>query len=148
MRGIELIEMINILNKIIRGFHFEKQSKLYEIIGVTQFKKIVPLGDFWINLFNRVLKKNFHLITSRENAIVWLIFTIAVECLHIIGFLISLNFIFKYDLENEYIKILKSIIFAIVINIYPIMVQRYNRVRILEIFQIRNEEIRKFKIEL
>lgn len=137
----------NFLEKMIHGFRFEKQSKFYEIIGVTQFKKIVPLGDFWINLYNRVSKKKLCLITSRENAVVWLIFTIAVECMHIIGFLISLNFIVRYNLESEYMQVLKTVLSTIVINIYPIMVQRYNRVRILKIFKIKNEEIRNFKIE-
>jgi len=141
--------MINdILEKILRGFRFEKQSKFYEIIGVSQFKKIVPMGDFWINLYNRFAKKNLRLITSRENAVVWLIFTIAIECLHIIGFLISLNFIVRYNLENEYLKIIKTIVSTIVINIYPIMVQRYNRVRIVEIFRITEKEIKNFKIEI
>ena len=137
-----------ILEKIFRGFDFEKQTEFYEIIGVSQFKKIVPLGDFWINLYNRIANKNLRLITSRENAVVWLIFTIAIECLHITGFLISLYFITKYNLENEYLKILKALLFTAVINTYPIMVQRYNRVRILRIFKITNKEIKQFKIEI
>jgi len=137
-----------VLKKIIRGFRFEKKSDFYEKIGVTQFKKIVPLGDFWINLYNRFFKKNLHIITSRENAVFWLIFTIAIESLHIIGFITSLYFITEYNLESDYLKILKIILSTIIINIYPIMVQRYNRVRILGIYKITNEEIKNFKIEI
>ena len=137
-----------IIEKIYRGFGFEKRSQFYEIIGVSKFKKIVPLGDFWLNFYNRITKKNLRLITSRENAVVWLIFTVAIEFLHIIGFLISLKFIIRYNLENEYLKIVKALVFTTVINIYPIMVQRYNRLRILRIFRITNKEIKQFKIEI
>ena len=140
--------MNSILNRIFRGFHFEKKSDLYEKIGVIKFKKILPMGDFWINLFNKISKKDFHIITSRENAIIWVIFTVAVEFLHLAGLIFSFYFILKFNFESEYIKILKAILLTIIINIYPIMVQRYNRLRILKIYKIRNEEIKNFKIEI
>lgn len=141
--------MIKKLSKnVIQGFHFEKKFELYEKIGVTQFKKILPMGGFWINIFNQIFNKNFHVMTSRENAIVWLIFTIAVEFLHVLGFILSIYYILKFNFESEYLKVLKAILLTIVINIYPIMVQRYNRIRIIEIYKITNNEIRNFKIEI
>lgn len=140
--------MTPILKKIIKGFHFERKFDLYERIGVTQFKKILPLGSFWINLFNQVFNKNFHIITSRENALIWLAFTFAVELLHILALIFSIYFILKFGLENEYFKMLKAILFTSLINIYPILVQRYNRIRIFEIYKINKDELINFKIEI
>ena len=80
--------MKSIKNKLLFGFKFEKESTVYEKLGVRIFKRFVPIGDYWIRLFNIVFSKNFRLLKSKENAIVWVLFTIAVEFLHLVGFVV------------------------------------------------------------
>jgi len=141
--------MNDLLSKYYSGSKFEKELTFYKRIGVILFKKIVPTGgDFWIKIINKRRKKKFRVIKNREDAIAWTIFTIIVEGLHGLGFLIMNYFIIKVLLNQRWETGMFLIVLNILINIYPIFIQRYNRIRMIQIFGIELKELKNCKVEI
>jgi len=141
--------MNDLLSKLYLGSKFEKELTFYKRIGVILFKKIVPTGgDFWIKIINKRRKKKFRVIKNREDAIAWTIFTIIVEGLHGLGFLIMNYFIIKVLLNQRWETGMFLIVLNILINIYPIFIQRYNRIRMIQIFGIELKELKNCKVEI
>lgn len=141
--------MNNILSKFYSGSKFEKETSFYKWIGVILFKKIVPTGgDFWLKTINKRRKKKIRVIKNREDAIGWTIFTIIVECLHIMGFLVMNYFIVKILLNQRWNTGLFIITLNLLINVYPIFIQRYNRIRMIQIFGIEFKELKNCKVEI
>ena len=134
------------MQKIVTGFNWERDTKLYEKIGVRQFKKFVPVGDFWIMVYNKFSSKKLKVVNSKQTAIVWLLFTLSVEFLHFIAFLIILWFTVESAMNADYYSMLEWTGINMFINLYPIMIQRYNRIRILKIFKINFEDIETFTL--
>ena len=66
-------------SKATEGFAWERS--VYRALGIRYFKKIVPLGDYWVYLI-RLVWPGFKIIANRQSAMVWAIFTICVELLH------------------------------------------------------------------
>jgi hypothetical protein len=137
---------MKMIQKLISGFKIEKNTNLYKKLSVHQFKKMVPLGDFWINLFNKILDKNYSIIKSKKSAIIWLIFTLSVEFLHQVAFIIILWITIKSAMGHDYIAVLNWTSVNIIINLYPILAQRYNRIRIMKIFGITRKDINDFQV--
>jgi len=141
--------MNDLLSKLYLGSKFEKELTFYKRIGVIFFKKIVPTGgDFWIKIINKRRKKKFRVIKNREDAIAWTIFTIIVEGIHGMGFLIMNYFIIKVLLNQRWETGMFLIVLNILINIYPIFIQRYNRIRMIQIFGIEFKELKNCKVEI
>lgn len=136
------------IEKIFYGFKFEYQSLFYKKIGVPQFKKIVPLGGFWIALYNKLFSSNLRVIRTRESAIIWVIFTLSIEFLHLVGFITISWFTVQFAIQHNNYSLIKSIGINIIVNLYPILVQRYNRIRLLKTFNITLDSLKTFKIEL
>ncbi len=130
------------LRKLFNGFEFEKDTNLYKKIGVTFFKKVVPtLGDFWIRLYNKYSSKNVRFIKNRKSAIAWTRITIFIESIHILSFWV-INYGIVNNLTNQnWTKAFIFIIINILINLYPILTQRYNRIRMVHIFSININEV-------
>lgn len=138
---------MNWINKLVKGFNFEKNTNVYEKLGVHQFKKIVPFGDSWIKLYNSICGKKISLIRSKSHAVIWLIFTLSVEFLHFTALLILMFFIVKSAIDKNYISFFKLTGINILVNLYPIMVQRYNRIRLFKIFKLTKGDLTKFQVE-
>ncbi|BAX78418.1 glycosyl-4,4'-diaponeurosporenoate acyltransferase CrtO family protein [Labilibaculum antarcticum] len=136
--------MRNFTKSIVFGFKTEIQTEVYERLGVRHFKKIVPFGDFWIRLYNKVFTKQLSVFTSRQNAILWFIFTLVVEFVHCTALIFLLWLTIQSTINAEYYKALKITLINIVINLYPIFVQRYNRIRILRTYKITMTDLNTF----
>ena len=122
--------------KVFYGFNFETNYNIYKKIGVKHFKKIVPFGDYWISCYNRLFSKNLKLFKSKENAIIWVIFTLSVEFIHLIGLIIFSCLSLRFYMNQEFEELIISIGTNIVINLYPICVQRFNRIRLIRTYNI------------
>ena len=138
--------MFKFSQEILFGFTFERETNLYEKIGVRQLKKIVPCGDFWIMLYNKLFFKKLRIVNSEKDAIVWVIFTLSVELLHFIGFIIILWFTIQSAIYADYYKVLKFTGINVIVNVYPIIIQRYNRIRISEIYKITLSDLKTFEL--
>lgn len=106
-----------------------ESDRFYEKLGIKFFKKYLPTtGD----LVHKHLWKRFGAsdnvkpndLTSLKD---YVKSTIACEIAHIIGFILYLPFMF----HPHGLLVALAIIANILVNIYPIMLQRYNRGRLL-----------------
>lgn len=134
------------LKKLFYGFNAEREGKVYKKIGIHQFKKIVPLGGFWTRIFNKLFSQKIKLLSTQQHAEIWVIFTVAVEIIHFIGLTAMLYFMLIFLEEMSFLKISFLTLLNILINLYPIFVQRYNRLRILKTFQIKIQDLQNIKI--
>jgi len=137
------------LQKLFYGFEFEKETNLYKKIGVIFFKKMVPtLGDSWINLYNKYSSKKMRFVKNRKDAIVWTRITIFLESIHLLSFLIMSYGIINNLISQNWNKAFILFVINILINLYPILTQRYNRIRMIRIFKINMDDIFSKKIGL
>lgn len=135
------------MHPIVSGFKCEREFSVYQSLGVHHFKKILPFGDFWIRIFNTVFNKKLKLVNTKQKAIVWFIFTFSVECIHLLGFLILLGFTINAALVVNYESVLEWTFINSIVNIYPMMVQRYNRIRLIRLFKIKSSDLSNFEIK-
>ena len=102
---------------------FEKSGRIYELLGVRIFKKFLPTyGDYMLRLTGIRLINNGSTETLKDYETATKIF----EMIHLVFCLL-------------YICFSVSILLNLMINIYPIMVQRYNRARIYKILRKREQ---------
>ena len=116
---------------------FEKNGKLYGKLGVKQFHRL------YLATFGRVIKflsredrwiKDFS-NESLENLEKW---TRLYEGVHFIGNLTFTPLIINNLVNGNYEQAITGVAMNTVINIYPIMMQRYNRSRIYNVLEYRN----------
>jgi len=121
------------------NFWFQRQvfesSDLYERLGVRLFKRYTPTGG---DLMNRWLQRRFawgthvttlHSLESRER---WLARTQTFEATHI-AFSLLLSCQFIRGVKTRGLTARELAVFLavqILFNVYPIMLQRYNRLRL------------------
>jgi hypothetical protein len=117
-------------------------------LGVHHFKKILPVGDWWIKLFNLLFSKKLRVVKSKQDAITWVIFTLSVESLHLLAFLVILGFTIEDLIHADYQQATKALAINLLVNVYPVFVQRYNRTRLLRIFQLTFRDVKNFKLEI
>ncbi len=121
------------INKI-QNYYFEPKSfetlSFYERIGVRVFKKFLPtMGDYLIRL------TGYHCVEGKRDIKLMELISRLYELTHLIIFIIItisiINSIINHDLKNA----LSLFLINIVVNLYPIMTQRYNRIRLLRIIK-------------
>ncbi|MBI2547225.1 MAG: hypothetical protein HYW23_02150 [Candidatus Aenigmarchaeota archaeon] len=111
---------------------FERSGKVYEALGVRKFKKIMFNGDY-MNALLRKYNPNHKLIRNEGSAKSWEMFTRIYEGIHVGFGSLMLSGMVDRLANGDYDG--AAIIAAIntVVNIYPIMLQRYNRARIYKV---------------
>lgn len=115
-----------------KAFENRQDGKVYEKLGVRFYKKYVPTGG---NYFKERI--NFRPITnaaSKEKGLEWLLsFTRSAEFVHVLlfafTFVVSVSALFRGEFRGAFVSTLINLI----VNIYPIMLQRYNRVKIIKV---------------
>lgn len=130
--------------KLLFGFKWEQ--RVYRLLGVHHFKKIVPLGDYWVYLI-RLVVPGFRVISDKQSALIWVIFTICVELLHVIAFFIIFAIGLVDIVNGRFLSAAFTAVLNLFVNVYPIMVQRFNRARLVGAFKIRSEELTKLKVD-
>lgn len=110
---------------------FEQDGRIYERLGIRFFKRLVrrgPLAIFSLNLRfppERTVPA-LHLLEGKmRNA----------ETMHVLIFLIMFLFI-GYVLFQEWFDAVGWLLFFnLLLNVYPVMLQRYNRIRLQALIQ-------------
>ena len=97
---------------------------LYKLLGVELYRRILIKSPF------RKLNQRVYLRGRKEYVTIFHEETKRSETSHLIGFLIGLfftvYFFYVYNKTQGYL----SIFFNLVMNVYPILLQRYNRIKI------------------
>jgi hypothetical protein len=106
----------------------EKSGKIYRYLGVKNFKDLLTKNPFptftaKISLRDFSTAGLHKLEKDMRNA----------EAIHFLGFLTSLLIMILFGFFRDFRFFYFMIIFTIIINLYPVLVQRYNRNRIHKI---------------
>jgi len=116
-----------------RQFEFYRNKTIYELVGIKLYKKYLPCtGDIarkWrgiiqINLTqsDRTTELYRYEIETRKN-----------ELRHILGTILCVGLIFIIDKKLSFFDICFLTCLNLYVNIYPIFLQRYNRIRIIKV---------------
>jgi len=104
---------------------WEKRGKVYENLGINVFRKLLVLIGW-----EKIIRKA-HPIEKNTQALVNLhLQTKKSEINHVIILFIVLGFNIFVAIKYGFIKSLSLLILNIILHLYPIMLQRYNRPRI------------------
>lgn len=126
------------------GLNFERESNFYKNIGIRKFKYFLPtFGDFVIQIINKVKNSNTSIVNTKENALIWTMFTILLESLHGIVFLIMNVLIYLTIAKGRLIWASSLILINLLVNLYPSFVQRYNRIRLIRVYNIKPDELKR-----
>ncbi|WP_409079701.1 hypothetical protein [Salibacter sp.] len=136
-------------NYFLFGFNFERNTRFYEKIGIRTFKYLVPTcGDLWIKLYQRIFKKKVSLTTTRKKAVHFATMTQVYELIHYFGFALLLTINIIVLLQGKINSTIWIFLMNIVVNLYPIILNRYNRIRLSKIYDIKKKELNLSNIDL
>ena len=111
---------------------FELDGRFYERLGIRWFRRIATQGDFW-NTRRRHSDSGFRNVSDLNSAIEWEARTRSNEFLHLCSLVVGLVIMAWLYLQNMY-PWLVAVFFGVLIwDVYPIMLQRYNRAKIWRI---------------
>jgi hypothetical protein len=122
--------------KYYRARHFEKRGQIYRCVGVHYFKKLVAKG-FLANLASIRFGGKRELIDSYYRDTQW------GELLHLFMFLLIVLVALYALVQRWYDAMLQLMFFNILLNGYPVLLQRYNRFRLERVIRLRDS--RKLK---
>jgi glycosyl-4,4'-diaponeurosporenoate acyltransferase len=123
-----------------KKFEFYRSQTIYEFFGIKLYKKYLPMtGDIarkWRNIIQIKLNKAERINElykyekqTRNN-----------EIRHIVGTVICIGLIFITDKKLTCFDIIFLTVLNLYVNIYPIFLQRHNRIRIIKVL-LNNEYI-------
>ncbi|MCB0647713.1 MAG: hypothetical protein KDC49_13685 [Saprospiraceae bacterium] len=118
-------------------FEFVENKTIYDFVGIKVFKKYLPFtGDIarkWAN------KKQINLdrTTRNEELYRYELETRKNEMRHLFALIAFVLLIFIIDKKLNVFDVIFLTTLNLVLNIYPIMLQRYNRIRIIKVL-LRN----------
>ncbi|RTY92419.1 hypothetical protein [Flavobacterium sp. GT3R68] len=119
---------------------WEKKGKIYESLGVNIFRKLLVLiGWEKINKKNNPVKKSLEALIHLEYV------TKQSELGHLIIFFIVIPFTVFVTVKYGIVESLWLLILNLVLNIYPIILQRYNRPRLKKAINIYRYQQAKIK---
>lgn len=115
---------------------FERSGELYERLGVRRFKRFLPFGYHTNRLVRALGARGFKVVGDEKSAMVWVLFTMVVEALHTLAFAAFSTFMVLDLLGGEYGRAVANLLLNLLVNVYPVMAQRYTRIRLLRAFRL------------
>lgn len=125
-----------------RSFERKGDGALYRWLGVHYFKKVVPTcGSFVNRLFNSHPITGAKTIEEKEKALRgWEPWTRAYESLHLLCGVWTASMMYGPISDGQYKEATTMFLLNIIGNLYPVMLQRYNRARIYNALEKIAEE--------
>ena len=115
---------------------FERDGRLYAMFGVRQFKRFAPAGDFF-NYRRRRSDPAFRNVKNYGSALEWESRTRFNELAHLCNLMFSLVMLVWLYLRARYTWLAPILLLNLILNVYPIMLQRYTRARIQRLRLLR-----------
>jgi len=110
---------------------WEKRGKVYENLGVNLFRKLLVLVGW-----EKVIRKTFPIEKNTKSLEKLYYQTKKSELDHLIILIIVLGFNVFVALEFGFVKSLSLLVLNLLLNLYPIFLQRYNRPRIAKALRL------------
>ncbi len=116
-----------------KSFERYKNRTIYEYLGVKSFKKYLITDGDLVRRWRGIKQVSHHKENRMEDLKKAIRETLKFEVIHLFFLLLSLLIVLVQYHEMTLLKL--SIIFLINLyaNIYPIFLQRYNRIRLLRV---------------
>ncbi len=118
---------------------FERDGRFYERLGIRWFKRFATQGDYW-NKRRRHSNPGFRNVKNINSVIEWEARTRHNEFVHMCSLLIGLTIMVWLYFQNEYTWLVVVFFAVLIWDIYPIMLQRYNRARIWRIKSVGKDK--------
>ena len=113
----------------------EKDGAVYRRLGVPRFRHVLPNGRYLNRLVSFVRRRPYRVIRGRQSAGLWVLFTVFVEAGHTAFGGVMAVFMVRALTRGDLAGAAAILLQNLVINVYPAMVQRYNRGRILRVLK-------------
>jgi hypothetical protein len=150
------------MEKIMKNKKMDIEKKIYELLGVKYFKKLVMLIPYSLTrlqnknedksiIYQKVMKRsdnyNIGSVTDIEKIIGFKKYLKSNSYIHVIAeIMLIINLIGNY-LTKTNVSI-PNFVFLTILNSYCIMLQRYNYLRLKPIIEIYKEKKEKIKEEI
>lgn len=123
--------------RLVAGYYAVRpwEPDLYRRLGVRQFRKLVPIGDWTLRVVRR-FKPGFRVVHDRQSAQAWTIFTLVAETAHVLFGALMTVLIVEDAVTGEVREALFYAAVNLVVNCYPAILQRYNRERLVRLFRL------------
>jgi len=121
---------------------FELSGRFYEAVGVRRFRAYMVNGDI-MNSWIRRSVPGYRCVTGRESMRALGRQTCGSERGHMLMLFAALPATAYAVSTSKFKFALYFLMVNIVLNVYPILLQRYTRARILRILEARKERIRR-----
>jgi hypothetical protein len=118
--------------KTLNKLQLSKNTRFYERLGVRVIRRFVQHGD----IANRISRKNkpgYQVITQKSNPAAYLKTIAMYERFHLMCLLFFLFTTVAALLDGRFIIAIMVMISNIIYNFYPILLQQFNRIRILRL---------------
>jgi len=142
---VVLVELLHIPlelgERIYRAKPFEKDGQFYVSLGVRCYKRFTPNGNY-MNRVIRLFKPNFKLIKDAETMKRWLSVTRSKEAGHTIHWVMVIPALLYVLLNGWYQSAACLVVLTVLFDLYPVMLQRYNRFRIQRTLEVNPESNR------
>ena len=124
-----------------KKIEYYRDRTIYELIGIKIYKKYLPTTGDLVRRRKKIKQINLGNSNRYEELYRYERKTRNYEWRHIIGAILFIAFRFLFDSELRLTVLDFTLLPAmnLYINIYPIFLQRYNRIRILKILK-RNDK--------
>jgi len=116
-------------------FEHNGRSSIYKFIGINYFKKYVPTSGDLVFRYRGKTHLQFDSSNRCQKLLKFEMKTRKWEIRHIIGMICFLALSIFIDKEYKLMDYITVSILFLIINIYPILLQRHNRIRIINILK-------------
>lgn len=113
---------------------WEADGRLYERLGIRHVSKVLPGGGGTNAVLTRLRGRRHRMIRGKRGACEWLVFTVVAELGHGVFLLVMLAIAMRQGWAQRWSAAATTMGLNLVINFIPMLVQRYNRGRILRAF--------------
>jgi len=113
---------------------WEQAGRLYEAVGVRQIKELLFGGRYFNALMSLILGRRYRPFQGPRWPRRWFRFTVGVEIGHLVIGLYMLVRASSHLLGGHVVVAGRILLLNVFVNFYPIVVQRFNRARLVRIF--------------
>jgi Glycosyl-4,4'-diaponeurosporenoate acyltransferase len=115
---------------------FEGDGRVYELLGIRFFKRLVPNG-LYINQLVRRVDPVYRIIRNKHSMIEFEAQTILAERCHLVSLLLMVPSAIYALMLGWYVFAALIVLPNIPLHVYPVLLQRYTRARIQNALQRR-----------
>lgn len=115
---------------------WEESGRVYEAVGVRPVKELLFGGRYFNAVVSAIRGRPYHPFRGPGWPRRWLRFTIVVEAGHFLIGIYMLALVFDAFAGGRGLTAARLFVINVLVNVYPVMVQRYNRTRLVRIFRL------------